>query len=82
MAAEGDEVEVAFVLQTLEALGHVVIVFEMGGSGRAGAVALARDCPLMTKRCHEWGTRICGGWGLWGGFVGGEILSGLPTYRV
>jgi len=27
--------------------------FEMGWSGRA-----LRDCPLMTKRCHEWSTRL------------------------
>jgi hypothetical protein len=37
VTTEGDEVEVAFVLETLEAYGHVVIVWEMGGSGRAGA---------------------------------------------
>ena len=37
VTAECDEVEVAFVLETLEAEGHVVIVWERGGSGRAFA---------------------------------------------
>ncbi len=63
VTSERDEVEVAFVLETLEAYGHVVIVREM--------VALVRDAPLMTKRCHEWGTRFCRGWGDCGGAPGG-----------
>jgi hypothetical protein len=37
VTAERDEVEIAFVLETLEAEGHVVIVGEMGGRGRAFA---------------------------------------------
>jgi hypothetical protein len=32
---EGDEVEIAFVLATLQDLGNAIIVREMGGSGRA-----------------------------------------------
>jgi hypothetical protein len=37
VTAKGDEVEIAFVLETLEALGHGVIVREIGGGGRAFA---------------------------------------------
>ena len=66
VTAEGDEVEVAFVLETLEAEGHVVIVVEMGVSGRAFARLPTHD-EKMSWVGHP---------GLWGGrkdVVGGPF---------
>ena len=60
----GNPAEVVVLASVRLCSGQALKPCSTGGGlpwGWAGAVALVARCPLMTKRCHEWGTRIGGG---------------------
>ena len=82
VTAEGDEVEVAFVLETLEADGHVVIVWEMGGSGRAFARLPTHDDETVMNGAPEFVGGRKGVVGGTPGFVGGrnDVMNGAPGF--